>query len=139
MPNLLGAWSLVSCVHYRNDIGNDIGTPTFGNPPGGQIQYTSDGRMSAFLMDPAWAARGDAAARGVTDFFAYAGRWRLDDMRVTHDIEFCSIPSRVGTRFVRTVRVVDEQRIELLTDPEISKSGAVYVAKLLWERHRSVA
>jgi hypothetical protein len=133
MPNLIGAWSLMSCVNYRNDIG----TPAFGEPPSGQIQYTNDGRMSAFLMDPAWAAKGDAAARGITDFFAYAGRWRLDGDRVTHHIELCSIPSRVGTRFVRTLKIVDEQRIELLTEPEISKSGAVYISRLLWERHSS--
>ena len=132
MPSLIGAWSLVSCVNYRNDVG----TPAFGEPPAGQIQYTSDGRMSAFLMDPAWAGRGETAARGVSDFFAYAGRWLLDGSRVTHDIEFCSIPSRVGTRFVRTLQIVDEHRIELLTDPEISKSGAVHVTRLIWERYR---
>ncbi|MGE0830568.1 MAG: lipocalin-like domain-containing protein [Hyphomonadaceae bacterium] len=141
MPNLIGAWALVSSVNYRNDVP----TPTFGNPPRGQLQYTPDGRMGAFLMDPAWAAKGESAAHGLTDFFAYAGTWRLDGKdgegrdKVRHVIEFASIPARVGTQFVRTIVPHDENRIELVTDPEISKSGAVYVTRLVWRRHTPAA
>jgi hypothetical protein len=135
MLDLLGAWTLQSSVNYRNNVG----TPTFGDPPAGQIQYTTDGRMSAFLMDPAWATRGSTEADSFTDFFAYAGSWRLDGDRVSHAIEFASAPARVGTTFVRTLRVIDADHIELQTEPEVSKSGAVYVTRLVWRRFRSTA
>lgn len=130
MTDLIGAWSLVSSINFKNDVGK----PTFGEPPSGQIQYTRDGRMSAFLMDPAWVAEGDAKADSFTEFFAYAGRWELEGDQVRHDIEFSSVPTKVGTRFVRTLTVIDKKTIELKTAPETSKSGAVYVTKLVWKR-----
>jgi hypothetical protein len=130
MIDLIGAWSLISCVNMRDGAA----TRTFGDPPSGQIQYTADGRMSAFLMDPAWAARGDQGADSFTDFFAYAGRWRRDGDRVYHDILFSSVPTRVGTSFTRIVNVIDRDRIELETIPEVSRSGRTYVTVLTWQR-----
>ncbi|MFK7731162.1 MAG: lipocalin-like domain-containing protein [Pseudomonadales bacterium] len=130
MIDLLGTWSLVSCISYRNGEG----TPSFGSPPIGQIQYAADGKMSAFLMDPAWMEKGDPAAEGLSDFFSYAGRWTLTGDQVRHDIEICSIPKKVGTAFVRTLTPKDENNMELSTAPETSKSGAVYVTVLSWAR-----
>ncbi len=130
MIDVLGSWALVSCTSYKN--GN--GTPSFGNPPIGQIQYTADGRMSAFLMDPAWMEKGDPKADGLSDFFSYAGRWTLNGDQVRHEIEICSIPKKVGTAFVRTVTPTDADHMELSTAPETSKSGAVYVTVLRWKR-----
>jgi hypothetical protein len=130
MTELLGAWSLISCINYRDDEA----TATYGDPPSGQIQYTADGRMSAFLMDPAWAARGNPVADSFTEFFAYAGTWQREGDTVTHNILFSSHPGRVGTTFVRTVKMLDENTIELLTVPEMSKSGRTYVTRLVWKR-----
>ena len=130
MTDLIGAWSLVSSINYKNDVGK----PTFGTPPSGQIQYTRDGRMSAFLMDPDWVAEGDQKADSFTEFFSYAGRWKLEGDKVRHDIEFASVPTKVGTHFVRTLTVIDKNTIELKTAPETSKSGAVYITKLVWKR-----
>jgi hypothetical protein len=130
MTELLGAWSLVSCIHYRDDEA----TPAYGDPPSGQIQYTADGRMSAFLMDPAWAARGKPAADSRTEFFAYAGTWRLEGDEVTHEVLFCSHPGSIGARFVRRLTVLDDDRIELLTAPEVSTSGRTHVSRLVWQR-----
>ncbi|MFC6196863.1 lipocalin-like domain-containing protein [Ponticaulis profundi] len=132
MAGLIGAWTLVSSVNYRNDEGK----PTFGTPPGGQLQYTADGRMGAFLQDPDWAARGenDKVPDSFTEFFAYAGRWELNGDQVRHVIEFASVPTRVGTEFTRTLNVIDDDTMELTTAPETSKSGAVYVTKLVWKR-----
>lgn len=132
--DLIGAWSLQSSINYRNDAP----TPTFGEPPAGQIQYTADGRMGAFLMDPAWAARGVVEASSFTEFFSYGGRWELAGDQVRHFIEFSSIPTKVGTDFVRTVSVIDADTIELTTAPETSKSGAIYVTKLVWRRHSAL-
>ncbi|OWK30517.1 lipocalin-like domain-containing protein [Sphingomonas mucosissima] len=130
MIDLLGTWTLVSCVSERGEIVSR----TFGDPPGGQLQYAADGRMSAFLMDPAWAARGNPAADSFTEFFAYAGTWEHDGDRVTHDILFASQPTRVGTSFVRQIVPVDADTIELVTEPEVSKSGKTYVTRLRWRR-----
>ena len=129
--DMIGAWSLQSSVNYRDGVG----TPTFGDPPAGQIQYTGDGRMGAFLMDPDWAARGVVEASSFTDFFSYAGRWELQGDQVRHHIEFASVPGKVGTEFVRTITVIDDNTIELTTAPEVSKSGVTYVTKLVWRKH----
>ncbi len=128
--DLHGAWRLLSSVTSRNGVDR----PSFGNPPEGQIQYTGDGRMSAFLMDPAWAVRGDVAADSSTDFFAYGGTWTLDGAQVCHTIAFASVPRVVGTVFERTVDVIDADTIALLTAPETTRSGTVYVTRLVWRR-----
>lgn len=133
--NMIGAWSLQSSINYRDGVG----TATFGDPPAGQIQYTADGRMGAFLMDPTWADRGEVEASSFTDFFSYAGRWELSGDQVTHFIEFSSIPTKVGTDFVRTVNVISADSIELTTKPETSKSGAVYITKLVWRRCAAIS
>lgn len=53
---LIGAWSLFSSIQSRNGITSK----TYGDTPSGQIQYTEDGRMSAFLMNPCWKKTGNA-------------------------------------------------------------------------------
>ncbi len=130
MTDLLGAWSLTECVNYRDGEP----TPTFGTPPSGQIQYTADGRMGAFLMDPAWAARGNPQADSFTEFFAYGGTWSREGDLVRHQILFSSQPGRVGTAFERKVRVIDADTIVLETIPEVSKSGKTYITCLTWRR-----
>lgn len=132
MISLIGAWTLQSSINYRNDVAK----PTFGEPPAGQIQYTEDGRMSAFLMDPDWASKGDAnsVADSFTEFFSYGGTWERDGDQVRHQILYASVPTRVGTSFARTIEVIDDNTIRLVTAPETSKSGTVYVTKLTWKR-----
>ncbi len=130
MTDLLGTWTLVSCISQRGDAQ----AHTFGTPPAGQLQYTADGRMSAFLMDPAWAATDDPTADSFTQFFSYAGIWRRTGDMVTHDILFASQPRRVGTSFIRRIVPVDADTIELITEPETSKSGQTYITRLMWKR-----
>lgn len=128
---LIGAWSLVSSTQSRNNVISR----TFGDPPSGQIQYTNDGRMSAFLMDPDWARTGKNAVEESDRFFAYAGRWELNGNTISHFIEFCSAPSKIGTTFFRYLNFLSENEIELTTKPETTKSGNVYETKLVWRRH----
>lgn len=132
MVSLLGAWTLVSSVNYKNEEPK----PTFGEPPSGQIQYTDDGRMSAFLMDPDWAKRAenDKTADSFTEFFSYGGTWERVGDQVRHTILYASVPSRVGTAFERTIELIDDNTIRLVTAPETSKSGAVYITRLTWKR-----
>jgi len=128
---LLGAWWLYSSVQTCNGVASK----TFGDPPSGQIQYTPDGRMSAFLMDPQWKDIGENATRQADIFFAYAGSWELCAGKVHHAIEFCSAPSKIGTTFVRNVRFVSDKEVELTTAPETTKSGNVYQTILIWKKH----
>lgn len=130
MTDLIGAWSLISSVLRRDGVES----PTFGDPPSGQIQYTADGRMSAFLMNPAWAAAGLVEADPFSEFFAYAARWTLEGDTVHHDIEFCSVPQRIGTRFTRYLKRLSQDEIELTTATERSASGAAYTVVLRWRR-----
>ena len=127
---LIGAWQLLSSTQSRNDVVSK----TYGDPPSGQIQYTDDGRMSAFLMHPDWALSGKNATEEFDKFFAYAGRWEINGSRVSHFIEYCTVPRRIGTVFVRDVNFLSENKIELKTEPEKTRSGAVYEAVLVWKR-----
>ena len=133
MVDLIGAWSLVSSVQYRDGVPK----ATYGAPPSGQIQYTADRRMSAFLMRPEWAAAGVAEADPFDDFFAYAGRWTLEGDTVHHDIEFCTTPALVGARFTRFIKLLEDGSIELTTAKETSRSGAERFTILRWRRHQS--
>lgn len=128
---LIGAWSLISSIQSRNSVLSK----TFGDPPSGQIQYTGDGRMSAFLMDPDWPHNGKNSVEEADRFFAYAGRWELSEDKISHFIEFCSAPTKIGTTFVRNLKVLSEDEIELTTIPETTKSGNVYETRLIWKRH----
>jgi len=67
-------------------------------------------------------------------FFAYAGRWELNGNKISHSIEFCSAPAKIGTTFVRYLHFLSDNEIELTTAPETTKSGNVYETKLLWRR-----
>ena len=67
--DLIGAWTLVSSIQSRNGISSK----SFGDPPSGQIQYTEDGRMSAFLMDPCWKDIGENATKQTDLFFFLRG------------------------------------------------------------------
>ncbi len=128
--NLIGAWSLVSATQSRNGVESR----SFGDPPAGQIQYTGDGRMSAFLMDPVWKEKGENATRQADLFFAYAGRWEVKGDDIHHFVEFCSAPSKIGLTFVRTSRLIGDDEMELTTAPETSPSGNVYETRLVWKK-----
>lgn len=128
---LVGAWTLISSIQSCNNVISR----TYGDPPSGQLQYTNDGRMSAFLMNPDWARDGKRSADESDQFFAYAGRWQLNENEIQHAIEFSSIPVKVGTVFVRYLKFLNENEMELVTKPETTKSGKVYETKLVWRRH----
>lgn len=135
VDKLIGAWTLISSVQSRNGVISK----TFGDPPAGQLQYTRDGRMAAFLMDPEWARDGKISADEADRFFAYAGSWQLLENEVRHSIEFCSAPSKIGTVFVRFVKFVNDNEMELVTAPETTRSGNTYETKLVWRRFAQAA
>lgn len=130
MESLIGAWRLVSSRTHRDDESWVV----FGESPVGQLQYTADHRMSGFLMDPQWAARGRQEADGLTEFFSYAGTWSVDGDLVHHHVEIASHPKRIGEEFYRRARFITEDDLELTTIPETSRSGKTYQTILLWRR-----
>ncbi len=90
--------------------------------------------MSAFLMNPCWKETGKNATKQADLFFSYAGRWEVKGNEIRHLIEFCSAPSKIGTTFVRSIRFLNEDEIELTTAPETTQSGNVYETKLIWKK-----
>lgn len=134
MVDIVGAWRLLSSLRLQEGVAQ----PIFGDPPSGQLQYTGDGRMSAFLMNPAWARSGRTAsgdADPLNEFFAYAGEWSREGTSIRHDIDFCTLPALIGTRFIRSLSAVSEAEIELATEPAATDDGASFTVLLRWRRY----
>src|SRR5690349_23916816 len=106
---LIGAWSLVSWRAISPD--GTISHP-YGQQPGGQLIYQSDGRMAACLMRrqrarfasdnrlDATSAEREAAYR---DYLSYFGSFTVQetDRTVTHHVEGATFPNWSGTDLVR--------------------------------------
>jgi hypothetical protein len=99
---LVGAWRYV-----RWDTTYDDGRVTHPYADGatGLILYTADGYMSASIMAPNRPLltnlnprKVDAVerAQAFDGYFSYAGRWRIENGRVIHDVEIALNPSFVG-------------------------------------------
>ena len=135
-PNpFVGAWHL---ARFTRTAGDGTITYPYGDPPGGQIMYTSSGQMSAQLMrpvdDPSGSAT-DGEDSGQTQFFAYWGAYDVDESAgtVTHNVEGSLSRSWVGGVRVRAFRFEGEDR--LILSPLDGADPAV-VSELTWERVR---
>ena len=129
IKDVLGSWSLLSC----DELSGDTPRAMYGDVPQGQIQYTDDGRMSAFLMNPDWPTQGGEATRDFNRFLSYAGTWELKGGEVHHQVTFCSLPSMIGQTLVRSASFVGDE-LHLKTQPRTSKSGKTYLQLLRWAR-----
>ena len=129
IKDVLGSWSLLSC----DELSGDTPRAMYGDAPRGQIQYTNDGRMSAFLMNPDWPTEGGEATRDFNRFLSYAGTWELTGGEVHHKVTFCSLPSMIGQTLVRSAEFVGDE-LHLQTQPRTSKSGKTYIQLLRWAR-----
>ena len=125
---IAGTWRLHAWTSLKNEA-ND-GYP-MGADAVGQIIYTDDEHMSAFLMRADFHASGGVATADTS--LAYGGTWQLDDGTITHQIGFASLPHWVGRTLVRKVERDGETMI-LRTEPEFSKSGNRYEHALVWKR-----
>ena len=126
--SIAGTWHLRTWTTLKN--GTDDGYP-MGADATGQIIYTDDGHMSAFLMRANFHAGGGVATADTS--LAYGGTWQLDDGTITHQIGFASLPHWVGRTLVRTVEH-DGDTMILRTEPEFSKSGNRYEHALVWKK-----
>ena len=131
----VGAWHL---ARFTRTAGDGTITYPYGDPPGGQIMYTSSGQMSAQLMRPVDDPSGSAADgedSGQTQFFAYWGAYDVDETAgtVTHNVQGSLSRSWVGSRRVRAFRFEGEDRLILSPLDGADQSA---VSELTWERVR---
>ena len=123
-----GTWRLNAWTSLKN--GADDGYP-MSKDAKGQIIYTNDGHMGAFLMRADFHASEGAATADTS--LAYGGSWRFDDGKILHQVDYASLPHWVGRPLVRAV-ARDGDTMILRTEPEFSKSGDRYEHVLVWKK-----
>jgi lipocalin-like protein len=144
LEDLYGTWSLVRW-DYTVD-GAFRGYP-MGEDARGQINYGSDGHMSAILMmadrprseapqfHQATPRERELAALG---YISYGGTWELRGEVVVHHVAFALFPNWIGTDLVRQVSW-QEGNLVLTALPEVSRSGKTIVNRLFWRRAAAFA
>ena len=113
----------------------------FGESPVGVLVYTKDDCMSAQLMSGTDLSLDGAPLRGlgaelnqalVERFFAYAGRYRIEDNTIIHEVMVSLNPDFVG-REQRRAASLQGDCLEL-TGHESDAAGRERVHKLVWKR-----
>src|SRR4030095_12265518 len=99
-----------------------------GDPPGGYITYTPEGRMMV-VLDRREVARDQY---GADPIFSYAGRYTRSGDVVTHHLELCTAVKDIGSDYVRKIEVAGDHLF--LCTPEVQRDGNTYVTKLEWAR-----
>jgi Lipocalin-like domain len=140
----VGAWRLVSWE--RRSPAGEV-SYLYGREPKGQLIYTSNGCMSAQLMNPDTKSP-EAAGSGPNEptsevakrFFAYWGTYFTDESlaTVTHHVLGGLARSWVGRDQVRRYEFLSDDRLELTADIEnddVAKQAGFEGAQvLIWER-----
>ncbi len=141
---LIGAWRLVDVVEEPVD-GSPVHRP-HGERPIGLILYTSDGFMSAQIMEsdrpavlsPDWSDLApEEYAEEARGYFAYCGSFEVDEAAgtVTHSVEASLFPGWVGSAQLRVVKF-DGEALELSSASPALSGGAQVITRLRWERAR---
>ena len=130
VSELIGTWTLVSWTSFKN--GEPVGYP-MGENCQGQIIYSEQGRMAAFLMHPDYPDKPRQTKAGADDCVAYGGTYRIDGEQVIHDVLYATLPHWVGHPLIRTMDY-DGEFLKLKTAPETSRSGNIYESILVWQR-----
>jgi hypothetical protein len=135
--DLIGAWQL---RRWETVYEDGRRTEPFGAGAQGLIQYTADGWMSATIMaagrsqlsrgNPRAASKAERAA-AFDGYFSYAGRWRLRDGVVRHDVTLALNPALVGTPQLREATLT--ARTLTLSAAE-DLPGGRRVHRLIWQR-----
>ncbi len=139
---LIGAWELIDVVEEPVD-GSPLRHP-LGEHPCGLIVYTADGHMSVQIMQEGHAGRaaddpygrtGDDYAREARTYFAYAGTYKVDEVRgvVTHGVRLSLFPGWVGQDQERVAQL-DGVVLQLSgVEPSLS-AGLLVRTRLRWRR-----
>ncbi len=134
---LVGAWQL---RHWQTVYEDGTTTEPFGPGAEGLLLYSADGWMSACIMaagrarlsrtNPRQAPELERAA-AFDGYFGYAGRWRILDRRVQHEVTLALNPGMVGTLQLRDARLAGR---ELTLSAEESVRGGTRLHRLIWRR-----
>ena len=140
----VGAWRLVSWE--RTSPSGEV-SYLYGREPEGQLIYTSNGQMSAQLMNPdakspadARSSSNETAAEIAKQFFAYWGTYSVDESAacVTHHVLGAVARSWVGRDQVRRYEFLGDDRLQLTADLEnddvAERAGFAGAQVLVWER-----
>jgi Lipocalin-like domain len=137
---LVGTWQL-----QRWQCSYEDGTTTepFGVGAEGLLLYSADGWMSACIMapgrpplstpNPREAPEGERAA-AFDGYFSYAGRWRIVDGRVQHEVTLALNPGMVGTLQLRDAELSGHGLTLSATEPV---RGGTRLHRLEWRRPAS--
>lgn len=132
---LVGTWKLVS-VSSTTSSGERNEAP-YGASPSGLLTY-ADGRVTALISYDgrkslsAGGGSPEQQAEAFRSFFAYAGRYVFDGVKVTHHVEISSIQNYVGKDLVRNVTFRGDQII--LVTPPTRINGEIQTVELIWQR-----
>jgi hypothetical protein len=138
---LTGTWRLVS----YHTISNDDTPPIYplGEDVTGYIIYTSDGYMSAQMMQPGrphYKADGPSegtdseSAQAARGYLAYSGPYRIEnDSVIVHQAEVSLFPNWIGEPISRKV-VLNGRHLELTTTSPTLFDGKLLNAVVIWER-----
>ncbi|KQP08219.1 hypothetical protein ASF28_11630 [Methylobacterium sp. Leaf99] len=139
--DISGTWRLAAAT--RKLVESNEVIEAYGGPrPTGWLTYGKDGRMTVIC---AFEGRARPVANDkMSDedrihlhktFFAYAGTYRIDGNKVTHDIDTSWNEVWSGTSQVRDVEY-DGRTLTLKTPPfKFNVDGKMSVVTLLWERY----
>jgi len=134
---LVGTWQL---EHWQTAYEDGTTTEPFGPGAEGLLLYAADGWMSACIMaaDRAPLSRGNpreapAAQRAAAfdGYFSYAGRWRILERRVQHEVIVALNPGLVGTLQLRDAQLTEGG---LTLSAEESARGGTRLHQLAWRR-----
>ncbi len=136
---LIGSWQLDDwTIEY--DDGRTLSRP-FGEGAQGVLIYAADGAMAVSIMRAGRASLSNANARKAPEaeraaafdgYFGYAGRWRLADGEMVHEIEQALNPDFVGTAQTREIDYRGD--VMVLSARQTTASGATMTNRLVWRR-----
>lgn len=137
--DLIGAWRLTS---WEIDFeGLEQTVRPFGDRPIGWLLYSRDGAMSAQLMSRARPGLGGRSIRKLNpeermdvleNFFAYAGRYRIDGDVIVHEVDVALNPDFVGQDQHREAVLEGDHLI--LRGSETDARGRQRRHCLIWQR-----
>ena len=139
VDDIVGAWRLQS---WSIEVpGVDDPVHPFGTEPEGWLVYTADGVMSAQLMSAGRAGLGGRSIRKLTEserlsvletFFAYAGRYHIEDNTIVHQVDVALNPDFIGQAQRRKATLSED--VLTLRGDEVDVHGRARAHCLIWQR-----
>ena len=132
---LVGTWKLISASSTTS--GGERNETPYGTSPAGLLTY-ANGRVTALISYDGRKSLSvgggslEEQAEAFKTFFAYAGRYVFDGVKVTHHVEVSSIQNYVGKDLIRNVTFRNDQMI--LVTPPTRIDGKIQTVELIWQR-----